>query len=127
MEYVELEDQIEAGEQQIQAMKAALQVKQQEALSNFVDGIKANAETLGFKLSDIIDRLKPGKPQSKRQGKLAAVYVHPDHPVLTYTKGPKPGWLKVRMAEFGIDPADKQALAMLKDLERAPAPMSEAA
>lgn len=127
MEYVELKDQIAAGEQQIQALKAALQAKQQEALSNFVDGIKSNAETLGFSLSDIIDRLKPAKTKKSNVGKSAAVYVNPDNPDQTYTKGPKPGWLKERMASFGIDPADKQALGLLKDIERAPVQVSEAA
>ena len=128
MEYVELKTQIEASEQQIQALKAALQAKKQEAMDAFCDDIKAKAAELDYDLFHIASRLQPqipGKPA--KRGKIAAVYVNPDNRDQTYTKGPKPAWLKARMTEFGIDPADKQALAMLKDLERAPIQVSEAA
>lgn len=121
MEYAELKAQIEANEQQIQQMKEALKLKEQDAKRALADDLRQQIDDAGFALVEILSLMQPAKAKkTKRDGKLAAVYVNPDNPQQTYTKGPKPGWLKERLASFGIDPADKQAMKVLKEVERHP-------
>jgi len=116
MDYLELQQQIAEQEARIESMKAALKEQEDAARVALSEAIKQQIADHGFTLESVLALLSK-KPARKPAAISEPVYRHPEQPELTYTKGPRPNWLKARMQDYGLDPTAKDAIAQLKEAE----------
>ena len=83
----------------IESEKEAAKAREMEGFYNLVEAVKLKADVLGINLKEVLF------PRAKAEPK---VYRDPDTGETFSWKGPRPEWLKAKLA--GIDPADRKAI-----------------
>jgi len=74
------------------AIPAELEARQREEKQNLLNEFRARARSLGMSLEEVV-----GAPVGRRGrgAKVAAKYVHPQNPSLTWSgRGKRPGWVR---------------------------------
>lgn len=82
-----------------------------EARNSLINNILVSIDDHGFDRQEIVEQLqkrgrKAAKPATTR--KPAVTMVDPAVPGQTYSRGPYPAWIKERMVQLGLDPANAE-------------------
>ena len=119
----ELQAELEALNQQREALSAALTQRVEQERTEFAEEIKAMIQERGYQVEEIVERIIGRSLGRKRRGKRATSdasanytrYADPDNPANTYTRGRMPNWLSEKMAANGFDPNDAEHRQQFKD------------
>ncbi len=120
----ELKAQLDALNQERQALKAALEHRRESEKVELAGEIKVLINERGHDLEEIADLLIGRTTGRKRRRQRAAAndananytrYADPDNPENVYTRGRMPNWLTEKMAANGFDPTNAEHRAQFKE------------
>lgn len=107
----ELQKELEKTEKRMFDLQAAIELKLEEDKTSLAEEIKQLIENRGYQQNDIVTLISPRRKAYARRTsrKSASVYVDPENPDNVYKgRGPLPRWVKEKMKQLGLDPANKE-------------------
>jgi DNA-binding protein H-NS len=111
----QIQQQLEAIEQNKAELQRALVARRQEAKHSVAQQVRDLIAQGGYELDEIVPLIVP----RRRRGTAAAArpaasgreytrYVDPENPSNVYVRGVLPGWMKQKMRDQGYDPSVKE-------------------
>lgn len=105
--------EIQAELQQLEASKRSLEKALEKQKTRRKSDLAAKVRDLilaeGFDVEEILEQVDKKKRAgaAEKAGGSGKVYVDPDNPDNSYSRGVLPGWMKARMQAAGLDPSNK--------------------
>lgn len=120
----ELKAQLDALNQEREALKAALEHRREAEKVELAGEIKTLVNERGQDIEEIAELLVGRTRGRQRRRQRAAAndtnasytrYADPDNPENVYTRGRMPNWLTEKMAANGFDPTNAEHRAQFKE------------
>jgi hypothetical protein len=106
--YGEIQEHLSELDRQRAELKEKAREMHFGAVREMANNVVKYIEENGFEVKEILHRI-----QSDRSTPVTT-YYNPDNPEETYSKGPLAGWIKEKMVEAGLDPADRKQVVEFK-------------
>ncbi len=109
--YIDLRQELDQLTVRAQELQKEIASVESEARNSLINNILVSIDDHGFDRQEIVEQLqkrgrKAAKPATTR--KPAVTMVDPAVPGQTYSRGPYPAWIKERMVQLGLDPANAE-------------------
>jgi len=90
----------------VNQVETAIEQRTREDKRELADQIRRKITEAGYEPEEILHLIKG---RSRRiESRVYATWIDPENSQNTYVRGPLPGWLKKKMTDAGMDPADKE-------------------
>lgn len=109
--YIDLRQELDQLTVRAQELQKEIASVESEARNSLINNILVSIDDHGFDRQEIVEQLqKRGRKAAKpaTTSKPAVTMVDPAVPGQTYSRGPYPAWIKERMVQLGLDPANAE-------------------
>jgi hypothetical protein len=97
-EYVVLRADFEEAAYRVASLEKAIEEQREDAKRELITSIRGWIKQYGMTVEEIVEELAAERPGG---------FIDPTCPEHLYFKGPFPKWMRDRMVELGLDPANK--------------------